>query len=100
MSFAILGLREVVGNLAGVIFSEASGKGSYISLAVKLPGSFVSLAASGEFVIELASVPRSGEKMDFFSSFSLRCLMAKSLVLMTITISSFSLTYLFTYFFC
>lgn len=52
ISFAIFGLREVVGNLAGVIFSEASGKGSSISLAVKLPGSLVSLIASGEFVTE------------------------------------------------
>ena len=90
MSFAILGLREVVGNLAGVIFSDASGKGSSISLAVKFPGSFVSLAPSGEFVTELASVPRSGEKMDFFSSFSLRFLITKLLILLLVSCFSFT----------
>jgi hypothetical protein len=37
-SLAILGLRDVVGSLAGVIFSSASGKGSSISRAVKFPG--------------------------------------------------------------
>lgn len=89
MSFVIFGLRDVVGNLAGVIFSDASGKEISISLAVKLPGSFVSLAASGEFVIELASVPRSGEKMDFFSSFSLKFIMTNSLILLPVSSFSF-----------
>lgn len=90
ISFAIFGLREVVGNLAGVIFSEASGKGSSISLAVKLPGSFVSLAPSGELVTELASVPSSGEKMDFFSSFYFKFLIAKLLILFPISSFSFN----------